>query len=211
MDFVERLNWRYAVKKFDHEKKLSDAQLNTIIETVRLSPSGYGLQPYRLILVEDPERRRALAEYSFTNRDKVIGASTLLVFAIETKMDAATVDRTITLVTQVRATPRAALAPYEEALQGLIGRYADSGDFQAWAKCQAYLALGGMLTVCAGLGVDACPMEGIVPARYDEVLGLQEKGLTTAVAAVLGQRAQDDAFGKLKKVRWPMEEFLIRV
>lgn len=211
MDFVERLNWRYAVKKFDGKKQLTGEQLNTIIESIRLSPSGYGLQPYRLLLVEDPELRRTLAEHSFSNRDKVIEASNLLVFAIEKSFDAKSVDRTVALIAEVRGIPRTELALFEERLQGLVGRYADSREFQAWARCQAYLALGNMLTVCAGLGVDACPMEGIVPAKYDVVLGLGEKGLTTAVAAVLGQRAADDDFGKLKKVRWPMEEFLIRI
>ena len=210
MDFVERLNWRYAVKKFDADKKLTKEQLDTILESVRLSPSANGLQPYRLILVEAPEVRQALAEHSFTNRDKIIGASNLLVFAIESKADGSTVDRAISLISKVRGIPRSDLAGLEGMLSGVVERFADSGDFQNWARRQAYLALGSLLTVCAGLGIDACPMEGFVPARYDEILGLQEKGLTTAVIAVLGQRAADDAYGKLKKVRRPMEDFLIR-
>ena len=211
VDFVERLNWRYAVKKFDAGSKLTEQQLEHILESVRLSASGFGLQPYRLILVEDPALRRALAGHSFTNKDKVIDASQLLVFAIETKMDAATVERTVGLIAEIRGIPRAELTPLEERLQGLLGRFSDSREFQSWARCQAYLALGNLLTVCAGLGVDVCPMEGIAPDKYDALLKLEEQGLTTAVAAVLGQRAADDAFGKLKKVRWPMEEFLIRI
>lgn len=210
MDFVERLNWRYAVKKFDSEKQLTGEQLNTILESVRLSASAFGLQPYRLILVEDPGVRRALAEHSFTNRDKVIGASNLLVFAIEANMDAATVERTVALIAEVRGIPRAELAGLEGMLTGLLERFADNREFQSWAMHQAYLALGNLLTVCAGLGVDACPMEGFVATGYDEILGLREKNLTTAVIAVLGQRAPGDAYGKLKKVRWPMEDFLIK-
>lgn len=210
MDFVERLNWRYAVKKFD-DKKLAQEQLNSVLESVRLSASAFGLQPYRLILVEDHEKRKALGEHSMGNKEKVINASNLLVFAIEAKADASTVDNTISLISEVRGIPRTELAGLEGMLSGVIGRFADAGEYQSWAKRQVYLALGNMLTVCAGLGIDACPMEGFVAAGYDEVLGLEARGLTTAVIAVLGFRANDDAYGKLKKVRRPMDEFLIRV
>ena len=211
MDFIERLNWRYAVKKFDTDKKLSQEQLHTILESARLSPSSFGLQPYRVILVEDKDKRVALGEHSLTNREKVINAANLLVFAVETRMDAATVDRTVSLISEVRGIPRPELANLEGMLNGLTERFADPEDFQVWARRQAFIALGIMLTICAGLGIDACPMEGLAAAGYDEILGLEAMGLTTAVAVVLGYRADDDAFGKLKKVRIPMEDFLIRI
>ena len=211
MDFIERLNWRYAVKKFDGGKKLSKEQLDTILESVRLSPSSFGLQPYRLILVEDQEKRRALGEHSMSNREKVINASNLVVFAVETEMNAVAADRFVGLISDVRGIPRSDLTNLEGMLNGLIDRFSDPKDFQGWAKRQAYISIGIMLTVCAGLGIDACPMEGFIADRYDEILDLKAMGLTTAVIAVLGYRGDDDSYGKLKKVRRPMNEFLIRI
>jgi len=211
VDIVTQMNWRYAVKKFNENENLTQEQLQTIIECVRLSPSAFGLQPYRLILVEDMEKRRALGQHSMGNREKVINASGLLVFAIETSADNSTIDRYISLTSGVRGIPEENLVQMKNLLTGLLSRFPADRDYQAWARCQAYLALGNMLTVCAVIGVDACPMEGFVATEYDKVLGLNEQGLTTAVIAVVGKRAVNDEYGKLKKVRKSMDEFLIRI
>ena len=211
VDIIESLNWRYAVKKFDYGITLTNEQIQMIIESVRMSASAFGLQPYRLIRVEDGTVREQLGEHSMGNREKVINAPVLLILAIEATADTTLVERYISLIAAERGMPRQDLAQMEQMLNGYIGRFPSNTAYQAWARSQAYLALGNMLTVCAVTGIDACPMEGFDPAAYDRILELEKLGVTSVVAAVLGHRAVDDAYLKLKKVRKPMNEFLIRV
>ncbi len=210
MDIIKQLNWRYAVKKFTDEK-LSDIQLNTVLESVRLSPSGAGLQPYKLVLVEDHDTRVLLGEHSFANKEKVVNASQLLVFAIYQNLDSAYADAYVELCAKERGVPVEVLADYGAMLKTVLDNFSSEAEYLSWAKSQAYLALGNMLTTCAAIGVDACPMEGFVTEKYDEILKLNERNLTTAVIANLGFRDEDDIFIKMKKVRWPQEEFLVRI
>lgn len=210
LDLLTQMNWRYAVKDFTNEN-LSDNQANTILEAIRLSASSAGVQPYKLIVVEDQDTRVSLGEHSFTNKDKVINASQLLVFAIYRRLDTDYTDAYIELCAKERGIPIEVLNDYRDMLRGLVGRFNSDEEFQNWARPQAYIALGNFLTSCAVLGIDACPMEGFIGPKYDEILGLEEKNLTTAVLGVMGFRDENDAFAKMKKVRWPMEDFLIRI
>ena len=210
MDIIKQLNWRYAVKKFTDEK-LSGTQLNTVLESVRLSPSGAGLQPYKLVVVEDYETRVLLGEHSFANKEKVVNASQLLVFAVYQNLDEAYADAYVQLCAKERQVLVEALADYAAMLKTVLNNFSSEEEYLSWAKSQAYLALGNMLTTCAAIGVDACPMEGFVTEKYDEILNLNERNLTTAVIANLGFRDEDDIFIKMKKVRWPQEDFLVRI
>lgn len=210
MGIIKQLNWRYAVKKFTDEK-LSDVQLHTILESVRLSPSGAGLQPYKLIVVEDHDTRVLLGEHSFTNKAKVVNASQLLVFAIYQNLDMAYAEAYLELCAKEREIPVEALAGYAAMLKKTIDDFSSQEEYLGWAKAQAYLALGNMLTTCAVIGVDASPMEGFTNEKYDEILNLNERNLTAVVIANLGFRDEDDIFIKMKKVRWPQEDFIVRI
>jgi nitroreductase len=209
MELIDQLRWRYAVKKFDPGQKLDNRQLDTILESLRLSASSFGLQPYRIVVVEDPGLRKSLVEHSM-NQDKVLHASHLLVFAIKQEITDRDIEDYIDLIAATRNTDRDSLGGMENILKQFIRRKSPE-DYRNWATRQAYIALGNLLTVCAAMEVDACPMEGFIPAEYDRVLTLDSYGLTSKVIAVLGFRAQDDTTADLNKVRMSMDDFIVRM
>jgi nitroreductase/dihydropteridine reductase len=209
MSLIEKLNWRYATKKFDHTKKLSAEQLDELLKAVQLSPSSAGLQAYKVIVVEDAaikEQLRAAAN----NQAQLTDASQVIIFASETNLDEAYAKNYIDLVAKTRSVERETLAGFEQMLTGNINRLDDAQKL-AWSHKQTYIALGVLLTAAAELGIDACPMEGFNAAKFDEILGLKEKGLTTSVIAAIGFRAEDDMYSKLIKVRKPEEELFIHI
>ncbi len=209
MSLIEKLNWRYATKKFDHTKKLSSEQLDELLKAVQLSPSSAGLQAYKVIVVEDAavkEQLRAAAN----NQAQLTDASQIIVFASETGLDEAYAKNYIDLVAKTRSVGRENLAGFEQMIVGNINRL-DEAQKLAWSHKQTYIALGVLLTAAAELGIDACPMEGFNAAKFDEILRLKEKGLTSSVIAAIGFRAEDDTYSKLVKVRKPEEELFIHI
>ncbi|MBV8391038.1 MAG: NAD(P)H-dependent oxidoreductase [Mucilaginibacter sp.] len=209
MSLIEKLNWRYATKKFDKTKKLSPLQLEELLHAVHLSPAATGVQSYKVIVVEDAATRAKLQQAAY-GQAQVADASQLIVFAAETNLDTQYVKNFIDHVAKTRGIDRANLAGYEQMINGNINGMTEQQRI-AWAKEQAHIALGVLLTSAAELGIDACPMGGFSAPQFDEILGLKEKGLTTAVIAAIGFRAEDDAYGKLKKVRKPEEEMFIHI
>src|SRR5579863_3001224 len=181
MSLIEKLNWRYATKKFDHTKKLSTEQLDELLKAVQLSPSSAGLQSYKVIVVEDPEIRKQLREAAH-GQSQITDASQLIIFASETKLDEAYVKHFIDFVAEKRAIERESLDGYEQMILGNVNRLTEDQRI-AWSNKQAYIALGVLLTAAAEMGIDACPMEGFSAAQFDQILDLQQKGLTTAVIA----------------------------
>ncbi|OOQ61364.1 NAD(P)H-dependent oxidoreductase [Mucilaginibacter pedocola] len=209
MSLVDKLKWRYATKKFDTAKKLTQEQLNQLLEAIQLAPSSIGLQHYKVLVVENPEVRAKLREAAY-GQPQVTDASQLIVFAAETNMDEAYGKKFIDLVAQTRNVERGALA----GLEGMVLNAISSRTHEQkvlWAQKQAYIALGVLVSAAADLGIDAGPMEGFDPAKFDEILGLKEKGLTSTVIAAVGFRSEEDAFSKLIKVRKPSEELFIHV
>lgn len=209
MSLIEKLNWRYATKKFDHTKKLSTEQLNDLLAAVRLAPASAGLQSYKVIVIEDPAIREQL-RVAAHGQSQITDASQLIVLASETNLDEAYVKTFIDFVAEKRQIARENLAGYEQMLVGNVTRLNEDQRL-VWANKQAYIALGVLLTAAAEMGIDACPMEGFNLALFDEILGLKEKGLSTAVIAAVGFRAEDDNYSKLLKVRKPEEELFIHI
>jgi nitroreductase len=209
MSLVDKLNWRYATKKFDPSKKLSKEQLDELLKAVQLSPSSAGLQSYKVIVVEDPAVRARLREAAH-GQAQITDASQLIILAAETKLDEAYVKHFIDFVAEKRAIARESLLGYEQMIMGNVNRLTEDQRI-AWSNKQAYIALGVLLTAAAELGIDACPMEGFSAAQFDEILGLDEKNLTTAVIAAIGFRADDDQYSTLTKVRRPEEELFIHI
>jgi nitroreductase/dihydropteridine reductase len=209
MSLIEKLNWRYATKKFDHTKKLSPAQLDELLKAVHLSPSSAGLQSYKIVVVEDPATRQKLREAAY-GQPQLTDASQMIIFASETNMDAAYVKKHIDHIAKTRQIGRESLEGFEQSINGNISNLTSEQKI-TWSHKQAYIALGVLLTAAAELGIDACPMEGFSADKFDEILGLKEKGLTTAVIAAIGFRAEDDDFSKLVKVRKPEEEMFIHI
>ena len=209
MSIIDKLKWRYATKKFDTNKKLSAEQLDLLLEAIQLAPSSIGLQHYKVLVIENPEVRAKLREAAY-GQPQVTDASHLIVFAAETGIDEAYGKRFIDLVASTRNAPRESLAGLEGMVLGQINSRTPEQRV-LWAQKQAYIALGVLVAAAADRGIDAGPMEGFDPAKFDEILGLKEKGLTATVIAAVGFRADDDPFSKLIKVRRPKTELFIHI
>ncbi|QJD96367.1 NAD(P)H-dependent oxidoreductase [Mucilaginibacter robiniae] len=209
MSLIKPLQWRYATKKFDATKKLSAEQLEDLLSAIQLAPSSYGLQHYRILVVEDPAVRQQLREAAY-GQTQLTDASQILVFAAETVLDANYIKRYINEVARVRQVDASQLAPFEKSLMDTIDSRAEDQKI-AWSHKQAYIALGVALTAAAEAGIDACPMEGFNAGKFDEILGLRDKNLTTSVIACIGFRAEDDKYSEFAKVRKPKDDLFIRI
>lgn len=205
-DLLKQLGWRYAVKKFDPTRKIPAETWDTIERAVILSPSSFGLQPWRFFVVDNPDTRAKLRAVSW-NQSQITDASHMVVFARRGEVTAADIDAHIARIVEVRQTPPAVLNDLRSMMLGSISEPATlpGGNMVTWTRSQVYIALGFFLSTCALLGVDACPMEGFDPAQYDEVLGLPAQGYHAVVIATAGYRAADDWLAPLAKVRHPRE------
>lgn len=208
MSILQNLNKRYATKKFDASKKISPADLSTLLEAIRLSASSYGLQAYKVVVVENDAIRKQLRAVSW-DQSQITDASQVIVFAVETNFGEEGVDRYVENIAKTRNMDASALAGYGDMMKGSFKRPAE--EIQAWLTRQVYIALGFGLVAAAELNIDACPMEGFDTAAYDEILGLKEKGLHAAVILAVGYRSEEDGYQHLAKVRRSNEELFITV
>ncbi len=208
-ELVQRLRWRYATKHFEPSFRIDPTTWQALEQALVLAPSSYGLQPWHFVVVTDPAVKHELQAAS-RNQAQVVECSHLVVFAIRTGLGAEHVRRYVDRVAEVRAVPRESLARHEELLMSHTQKPAPFS-IDEWSRRQLYLALGSFLTSAAVLGVDACPMEGIEPARYDTILGLGARGLATVCVAAAGRRASDDKYASLAKVRFEARDVLTRV
>ena len=202
-----RLKWRYATKKFDAAKKIHSSIWSALEEALVLSPSSYGLQPYRFVVIAYPELRKKLRAVSW-DQPQVTDASHFVVFARKLAMTEADVERFVGLIAETRGSARGSLQGYYDMMVGDLVKGPRSAWIEEWTARQTYIALGNLLTSAALLGVDACPMEGLDPAKYDEILGLTAKGYGTTNVCALGYRADDDKYAQAKKVRFPNNELI---
>ena len=207
---LDGLNWRYATKQFDRNRKIPSEQWSAIEEALVLSPSSGGLQPRKFFVVTDPAIREKLLPASF-GQTQVTDASHLVVFAASLDVTEADVDSHIARTADARGVAPESLGSFRQMLVDGIVKTKDQLGRHAWAARQAYIALGNLLTSAALLGIDACPMEGFLPAEYDATLGLAEKGLTSVVICTLGYRAASDTYANLPKVRYLREKLVLHV
>lgn len=207
---LDRLNWRYATKQFDPGRTISSQDWGALEEALRLSPSSGGLQPWKFIVVTDPAVRAKLLPASY-GQPQITNASHLVVFAAKKNFSEADVEAFIGHTAAARGVSVESLAAYRDMLVGGIVKSMDEPARDAWARNQAYIALGNLLTSAALLGIDACPMEGFNRAQYDEILGLNKQGLGSAVIATLGYRAASDQYAAAPKVRFPKEQVFAHV
>lgn len=207
MNTIESLQWRYAVKKFNSDKFLDNTQINTLKEAFNLTATSYGLQPITLAVIKNKKIQKELLAHSY-NQAQVVDASHLLVICIPKEYHTEEVHKYFDLVQKTRKTEDRILQPFKKFLTAEIDKKPQE-ELLKWSKNQAYLALGNLLTVCAIEKIDACPMEGFIPKKYDEVLGLANKNLTTVLALPVGYRANDDYMKDLKKVRKNIKDSII--
>jgi nitroreductase/dihydropteridine reductase len=209
MSIIEKLQWRYATKKFNPEIKLSEAKLTTLKEAFNLTALSYGLQTIKLVIVEDKNTREELLGLSYGQR-QVVDSSHLLVLCIQSNIDTTDVNEHFETIKDVRNTPDAVLESFKNQLTSTIENM-PSEKKVSWATKQAYIALGNLMTVCAVEGIDACPMEGFSPTELDKVLELDQHGLNSVLMLPVGYRAEDDMFADFKKVRKSLSKTIIEL
>lgn len=206
-NFISNQNWRYATKKFDATQKISTEDLITLKEAIRLSSSSYGLQPYKVIIVENPELRAQLQPAAY-GQSQVVDASHLIIFANETNVGDQTIENYIQRISETRNIPVESLAGFGSYMKGGIGSMSEEIK-NIWASKQTYLALANLLNAAAELKIDVTPMEGFIPAKVNEILGLDELGLNASLMATIGYRHEEDTTQHYKKVRKSNEELFI--
>ncbi len=206
---LAQLHWRAAIKKFDATRKIPEATWSALEQALVLSPSSCGLQPWKFLVVKDPAVRATLRSHAW-NQAQITDASHLVVLARRVDMKLSDVDKCIDRIAEVRSAARESLEPFRGMILGTISGK-DAAHLSEWNARQVYIALGGFLTACAVLGVDACPMEGFDAAKFDEVLGLHQKGYAATVVATAGYRASDDPYSKSPKVRFKHDEMVALV
>mgnify|MGYP005817552747 CR=1 FL=1 len=209
MSNIKALQWRYAVKKFDAEKILPETKIDVLKQAFNLTATSYGLQPIRLVVVKNKELQESLKEKAM-NQAQLSTASHVLVICIEDHVDKEFILNYFERVKEIRETPDEILDPFKNFLVEDFGKKTNE-ELAIWAKNQAYLVLGALLTVCATEEIDACPMEGFLPEAYDELLNLKEKNLKSVLVLPVGYRAKDDIFSSFKKVRRSEEDTIINI
>ena len=206
---LDNLNWRYATKKFDATKKISSADLNTLKEAVRLAASSYGLQPYKVVIVENPEIREKLKAAAY-GQTQITDASQIFIFANDLNAGAESVDAYIKNISETRGVPTDALAGFADMMKGTIANLSQDAK-NIWTAKQTYIALGTLLAAAAELKIDATPMEGFNAAAFNEILGFDKLGLNASVIATVGYRHGEDDTQHYKKVRKSHEELFITI
>lgn len=202
---IDDLNWRYAVKQFDAKRKLSPKEIEFLSESLRLTATSYGLMPFKLLIIDEPETKTRLKDASY-GQSQVADASHVLILCNRVKPGKADVDAYMKLVSEVREVPLEKLNGFSERI---ISKLEKMDRIAEWTAKQAYIALGNLLTVCAVRRIDACPMEGFEAEKYNEILGLNELGLNACLAVPVGYRSKADKTQFLKKVRPDKKDFVI--
>ena len=209
MSSIKHLEWRYATKKFDPAKRLSESQVDILKNVFNLTATSYGLQPLKMLVVSNDDIKKQLFEHSF-NQAQVADCSHLLVLCIKTNVDGEYVDDKFDLEIEIRGTEEETLSGFRKFLKDNIDNKS-ADDIETANRNQAYIALGNLMTVCAFERIDSCPMEGFNPQKFDEILYLKEQNLKSVLLLPVGFRAKDDFMSQLKKVRIPVEESVIEI
>lgn len=200
-------SWRYATKIFDATKKIPADTWHALEQALVLTPTSYGLMPYRFLIVQDAAKRAALLPHSWGQK-QVVDCSHYVVFLARTDMKEADVDKLISRISTVRGIAPDSIKFYKDMMMGDVVNGPRGKIAHEWAARQAYIALGNFMTCCAVLGVDACPMEGLVPTEYDKILGLEGSGYKTVVACAAGYRGAGDKYATLAKVRYETNDLV---
>ncbi|MHA7832396.1 MAG: NAD(P)H-dependent oxidoreductase [Flagellimonas sp.] len=206
---LEHRTWRYATKKFDPAKSISDENLQTLLEATRLSASSYGLQPYHIFVITDPEVKEQLKPASW-GQSQITDASHIIVFANATDFGEELVDEYVTNVSKTRNIPAEGLKGYSNFMKSKLMNL-PAASKSNWTTRQAYIAFGNLMQAAAELKIDTCPMEGFESGKYNEILGLSDKNLNAAVVLAVGYRSEEDETQHLAKVRKSKEELFTHI
>ncbi|MXV38488.1 NAD(P)H-dependent oxidoreductase [Flavobacteriaceae bacterium Ap0902] len=203
------LKWRYATKKFDETRRVPSEKLEMLLEGGNLTATSLGIQPFKMVVVEDPKILKSLEEITFY-QSSIQTCSHLLILCAETNVDDAYVDNFIEFVAEARGLEVSALDGYKKMCKTFINGMSEETK-REWLKHQCYIVMGNLLTVCASLEIDSCPMEGFNPPALDEVLGLHKHNLKSVLLIPIGYRAEDDKFSIMGKLRKPLEDMVVNI
>ena len=209
MKIIDSLEWRYACKKFDKNKKLNKEQVDALKKAFNLSATSYGLQPLKMLIVQHDEIKEKLFPLSYYQQ-QVNTCSHILILCIDTAFGEKDVDAYFDLEKNIRGVSEDVVGKFRQQLK-LIYNKKDRKDIDLSAIYQAYIALGTLMTVCAEQQIDSCPMEGFDPEKVDELLGLKTKNLKSVLMLPVGYRAEDDVMRNMKKVRKPLNQVIIEL
>jgi nitroreductase len=207
---TDALHWRYATKKFDPARTIPDETWNALEQALVLSPSTFGLQPWKFVVVRDRATREKLSAAAH-GQTQPLECSHFVVFAVRKGLASADVDHYVERISKVRSVPVEKLQGYAHVMKHSAEKAREAGTLDGWMARQVYIALGGFMTAAALLGVDGCPMEGIDGAKFDEILGLPAKGYGALCACAVGYRSPDDKMASLPKVRFDAKEVVTHV
>lgn len=203
-----QMHWRYACKKFDPTKIIREEDWKILTETLRLSASSYGLQPWKFIVAQDPELRKKLRDLSW-GQSPVTDASHFVVLTYKEKMDEAHIEKLVEQTAKIQGVDISTLTRFRDSLHRNLLKGPLAATVDTWAQRQTYIALGSFLTTASLMEIDTLPMEGLDPAGYDRVLNLDGTGFKTVAAIACGYRAADDKNQHAKKVRFEREDVVV--
>ena len=206
---LEKLNWRYAAKEFDTNKKVDEETLDTLLHAINLTPTSLGLQGFKVLVSDKESVKNTIREATF-NQKQVQTCSHNIIFCIKTDIDSAHIDNYIAVMAKERNVEISDLQGYKQMCIGFLNTMDDAKKL-VWLKHQVYIVLGNFINTCALLGVDCCPLEGFNPLEVDRLLNLEEKNLHSVVMCPIGYRSENDTLGGMKKVRFPKSETIINI
>jgi len=209
MSIINSLSWRYAVKRMNGNK-VSQDKLDTLLDAITLSASGFGLQPYQILMVEDAELKAKIQPIAY-GQPQIVESSHLLIFAAWNEVTEAQIDAYMDLIAETRGMSLSDLGDFKGAIAGSM-KYKSKEQQAQWADRQVYLAMGTALAAAGELQIDTTPMEGFIPAKLDELLGLEAKGLHSVLILAIGERDEaTDYMVNVKKVRTPKSELFVQL
>jgi nitroreductase len=209
MKITDNLKWRYATKKFNPELKITSENLDLLKKAVNLTASSYGLQPYKVLIIENTEIREKLRAAAW-GQPQITDASAIFLFCNFTKVGPDKVDEYLKLRADVNNLNVSDSKDYGEMMKSMLSSLTPD-QISVWTSKQTYIALGTLLAAASELRIDSCPMEGFDKEQFDKILGLEEKGLTASVLAAIGYRDEGDLFSSFKKVRKPINEMFEKI
>ena len=209
MSIINSLSWRYAVKRMNGNK-VSQDKLDTLLDAITLSASGFGLQPYQIFMVEDADLKAKIQPIAY-GQPQIVESSHLLIFAAWNEVTEAQIDAYMNLIAETRGMSISDLGDFKGAIAGSM-KYKSKEEQAQWADRQVYLAMGTALAAAGELQLDTTPMEGFIPAKLDELLGLEAKGLHSVLMLAIGERDEaTDYMVNVKKVRTPKSELFVQL
>lgn len=206
---IEKLEWRYAVKQFDANKKLSSTQVEDLKKALNLSASSFGLQPWKFVFIDNQELKDQLRTKSW-NQPQISDCSHLIVLCRQDSITDNDVDRFIKSTAETRGQDPFELEGYSGMMKGFLSRM-DEEQKVNWMRNQVYIALGSLLTACAAMEIDSCPVEGFDANSYDDILKLDDHGLKSVVVCPVGFRSDSDKYAQAKKVRYSVSETTLTI